>query len=42
MARTRARGVVLSNGGVLLEEFIKPMELGGTRGLRYRIDLRVG
>jgi predicted acetyltransferase len=31
--------VVLANGGELIEEFVKPMELGGTSGLRYRIHL---
>lgn len=31
--------VVLACGGVLVEEFVKPMELGGTPGLRYRISL---
>ncbi len=31
--------VVLACGGVLVEEFMKPKELGGTRGLRYRIQL---
>lgn len=31
--------VVLANGGVLVEQFMKPMELGGTPGLRYRIPL---
>lgn len=31
--------VVLANGGVLVEEFVKPMELGGTPGFRYRIGL---
>ena len=29
--------VIEANGGVLVEEFIKPKELGGTMGLRYRI-----
>jgi predicted acetyltransferase len=31
--------VVLANGGVLVDDFIKPPALGGTRGLRYRITL---
>jgi predicted acetyltransferase len=31
--------VVVANGGVLVEEFTKPKELGGTQGLRYRIHL---
>ena len=31
--------VIEANGGVLLEEFIKPEALGGTRGLRYRVNL---
>ena len=31
--------VVEANGGVLFEEFTKPEELGGTRSLRYRIQL---
>lgn len=34
-----SRRVVEANGGVLLHEFIKPKELGGTRSLRYRIPL---
>ena len=32
--------VITRNGGVLVEEFIKPRELGGKAGLRYRIFLR--
>jgi predicted acetyltransferase len=31
--------VIEANGGVLVEEFIKPKSLGGTRGLRYRVNL---
>ena len=31
--------VVEANGGVLVEEFVKPKQLGGTSGLRYRINL---
>ena len=31
--------VIEANGGVLLEEFMKPKQLGGTPGLRYRIQL---
>ena len=31
--------VVLANGGILAEEFVKPDSLGGSRGLRYRIPL---
>ena len=31
--------VIESNGGVLLEHFIKPVAFGGTPGLRYRIAL---
>lgn len=31
--------VIEANGGVMLEEFIKPEALGGTRGLRYRVNL---
>ena len=31
--------VIESNGGVLVEEFVKPESLGGTPGLRYRIHL---
>jgi predicted acetyltransferase len=31
--------VIEANGGVLFEEFIKPKALGGTRGLRYRVNL---
>jgi predicted acetyltransferase len=32
--------VIEANRGVLVEEFVKPAALGGTRGLRYRVDLR--
>ena len=32
--------VITRNGGVLVEEFIKPRELGGKTGLKYRIFLR--
>ena len=31
--------VIEKNGGVLVEEFMKPGALGGTPGLRYRIQL---
>ena len=31
--------VIESNGGVLVEEFVKPQALGGKRGLRYRVTL---
>jgi predicted acetyltransferase len=31
--------VIEANGGVLVEEFIKPAEFGGKRGLRYRVNL---
>jgi predicted acetyltransferase len=34
-----SRRVIEANGGVLVEEFTKPPELGGTPGLRYRIML---
>jgi predicted acetyltransferase len=34
-----SRRVIEANGGVLFEEFIKPKTLGGTPGLRYRIEL---
>jgi predicted acetyltransferase len=34
--------VVEANGGVLVEDFVKPVSLGGKRGLRYHIDLREG
>jgi len=32
--------VILSNGGVLVEQFHRPAEMGGTPGLRYRINVR--
>lgn len=32
--------VILSNGGVLVEEFVTPPSLGSKRDFRYRIDLR--
>jgi len=31
--------VILANGGVLVERFVKPAQFGGTPGLRYRIAL---
>ena len=31
--------VIEANGGVLLEEFLRPASLGGTRGLRYRVNI---
>jgi predicted acetyltransferase len=34
-----SRRVVEANGGVLVEDFVKPAAFGGTRGLRYRVDL---
>jgi len=36
-----SRRVIEANGGVLVEAFTKPASLGGTPGLRYRIDLGV-
>ena len=32
--------VIEANGGVLVEEFVKPTALGGKPGLRYRVGLR--
>jgi predicted acetyltransferase len=32
--------VIEANGGVLVEEFIKPAAVGGTIGLRYQVDVR--
>jgi predicted acetyltransferase len=37
-----SRRVIEANGGVLVEEFIKPAALGGKPGLRYRVDLQDG
>jgi predicted acetyltransferase len=34
-----SRRVIEANGGVLVEAFTRPASLGGTAGLRYRIDL---
>jgi predicted acetyltransferase len=34
-----SRRVIEANGGMLVEEFVKPAALGGTRGLRYRVVL---
>lgn len=34
-----SRRVIEANGGVLIEEFIKPEQFGGKTGLRYRISL---
>jgi hypothetical protein len=31
--------VIEANGGLLVEEFVKPVALGGTPELRYRIPL---
>ena len=31
--------VIEANGGVLFEQFVKPLQFGATRGLRYRISL---
>jgi len=33
--------VILKNGGVLVERFVKPAQYGGTDGLRFRIALGV-
>ena len=32
-----SRRAIEANGGVLVEEFIKPLQLGGNHGLRFRI-----
>lgn len=37
-----SRRVIEANGGESLEEFITPMEVGGHRELRYRIQLQTG
>lgn len=34
--------VIEANGGVLVEEFVKPPALGGKRGLRYRVNIGDG
>ena len=34
-----SRRVIEANGGVLVEEFVRPAALGGTVGVRYRVDL---
>ncbi len=34
-----SRRVIEANGGVLVEQFVKPASLGGTPALRYRIQL---
>jgi predicted acetyltransferase len=34
--------VIERNGGVLVEEFLKPPALGGKRGLRYRVNIQDG
>jgi len=36
---TASRRVIEANGGVLVEQFTKPPQYGGTPGLRYRIML---
>jgi predicted acetyltransferase len=35
-----SRRVILANGGVLVERFIKPAQYGGSEGLRFRIRLQ--
>jgi predicted acetyltransferase len=35
-----SRRVIEANGGVLVEEFVRPAALGGTLGLRYRVHIR--
>ena len=35
-----SRRVIEANGGVLVEEFVRPAALGGARGLRYRVNIR--
>jgi predicted acetyltransferase len=37
-----SRKVIESNGGVMVEEFVRPASLGGTREIRYRIALKQG
>jgi len=34
--------VILANGGVLIEQFVKPPQYGGKQGLRYRIRTERG
>jgi hypothetical protein len=36
---TASQRVIEANGGVLIDEFIKPEQFGGKPGLRYRIGL---
>ena len=38
-ANVASQRVIAANGGVLVEEFIRPVTLGSTRELRYRIPL---
>ena len=35
-----SRRVVEANGGVVVEQFVRPPAFGGTPAVRYRIDLR--
>jgi len=37
-----SKRVIEANGGVLVEEFVKPAALGGTRELRYRVHVHQG
>lgn len=37
-----SRRVIEANGGILIEEYIRPASLGGTPALRYRIPLQPG
>lgn len=38
-ANVASQRVILANGGVLVERFIKPAQYGGAEGLRFRIAL---
>lgn len=37
---TASRKVITANGGVLVERFVKPPQLGGAESLRYRVETR--
>ena len=39
LANIASRRVIEANGGVLIEQFIKPPQFGSTEGLRFRITL---
>jgi predicted acetyltransferase len=39
-ANLASQHVIVANGGVLVERFIKPAQYGNSEGLRFRIQLQ--